>query len=105
MAKRTDSNQQIIMNTFRQLGYKVKDCSEIGKGFPDLLISKTGENILVEVKTEAGKLTPDQIKFVSSWNSAVYICRDADDCVQLDQGFLAPVSLTAEQSKILLNMK
>lgn len=105
MAKRTDSNQQIIMDTFRQLGYKVKDCSMVGKGFPDLIISKIGENILIECKTESGKLTPDQLKFISEWNSAVYICRDVDDCVQLDQGFLAPVSLTAEQSKILLNMK
>ena len=105
MAKRTDANQQPIMNTFRQLGYKGLDCSAMGKGTPDLLISKTGENIFVEVKTEAGNLTPDQIKFIATWNSAVYICRDADDCISLDQGTLTPVYLTPEQSKILLNLK
>jgi len=105
MAKRTDANQQTIMDTFRQLGYRVQDCSGMGKGFPDLLISKTGENILIEVKTESGSLTPDQIRFISGWNSAVYICRDVDDCIQLDQGTLSPVYLTAEQSKILLNFK
>lgn len=92
------------MDTFRQLGYKVKDCSGVGKGFPDLIISKIGENILVECKTESGKLTPDQLKFISEWNSAVYICLDANDCVQLDQGLLAPVTLTTEQYKKILGV-
>jgi len=105
MAKRTDNNQQTIINTFRQLGYKVQDCSGIGKGFPDLIISKTGENILVEVKADSGKLTIDQMKFISGWNAAVYICRTVDECIQLDQGALIPVYLTAEQTKLLLNLK
>jgi Holliday junction resolvase len=102
--KRTDKNQQLISDTFRKLGYKVKDCSSVGKGFPDLIISKTGENILVECKTETGRLTIDQLKFISEWNAAVYICLDADDCVQLDAGLLAPVTLTNEQNKKLLGI-
>lgn len=99
MAKRTDANQQVITATFNKLGYKVKDMSAVGQGFPDLIISKTGENILVECKTDAGKLSPAQIKFISEWNTAVYICRSVDDCVTLDQGLLFPVSLTNEQLK------
>lgn len=101
---RTDKNQQIIIDTFIKLGYKVRDTSAIGQGFPGLIICRTGENILVECQTETAMLTTDQIKFISDWNSAVYICRDADDCVQLDQGLLAPVTLTNEHYKQILGV-
>lgn len=102
MAKKTDSNQQSIIDHFRQLGYSVKDMSAVGQGFPDLIVSKMGDNILIEVKTESGKLTTDQMKFISLWNSAVYLVRDAEDILLLEQGMLMPISLTNEQLKKII---
>ena len=66
-AKRTDANQSSMVQQLRQCGVKVIHLHTVGKGVPDLLCCAyrrtTGQRelLLVEVKTDKGKLTKDQV--------------------------------------------
>ena len=67
MPKKVDTNQPEIVKALRHCGLHVIDLHTLGKGVPDLLV--TGYNpvankvlaLLVEVKTDKGKLTPDEM--------------------------------------------
>lgn len=79
-ARRTDRNQQEIIDAFEACGWKVHDMSGTGGGFPDLVVGKRGpdgkvreETVrMVEVKDgkkppSARELTPPQVKFHAIW--------------------------------------
>lgn len=60
-AKRVDKNQKEIVDQLRQLGFTVEYTYMIGHGFPDFIIGfKDLHNILVELKSDKGKLTDDE---------------------------------------------
>lgn len=84
MINRTDTNQKAIIDCFKQLGYSVLSLSNVKSGCPDLLCAKNGINILVEIKTEKGKLNPLQKEFIQKWNSRVFVIRDIDGVIELD---------------------
>ncbi len=63
LAARIDANQPDLVAFFRAHGCEVESLAAVGKGVPDLLIAWGHKLALVEIKTEAGKLTPDQVKF------------------------------------------
>lgn len=54
-AKRTDANHAQIVAELRARGYAVSDLSAVGRGCPDLLVSKDGRGLLVEIKSEANR--------------------------------------------------
>lgn len=56
-AARTDANHAEIRDGLRTAGMRVWDCSRFGDGFPDLLVSDSGNLWLLEVKSKGGKLT------------------------------------------------
>lgn len=62
-AKRVDANHSAIRTAFRKLlGHdNVKDTSSAGNGLGDLIITYGGLVMLIEIKTETGKLTPAQV--------------------------------------------
>lgn len=82
MPKRTDVNHKTIINAFKKLGFSVKDLSAVGEGFPDLLIALRGNNYLIEVKSEKGKLNDRQKKFIDTWNSPVYVIHSTDEVIE-----------------------
>ena len=47
-----------------------------GKGFPDLVLAKKGKIIFAELKTETGKVSPEQI----DWFLILQSCDDGDHC-------------------------
>lgn len=61
-ANRTDANHSEIRTAFRRLlgDKRVFDSSAVGDGFADLVCQYGGLTLLVEVKTERGKLTKAQ---------------------------------------------
>lgn len=61
-AARTDANHASIRAAFRKLlGHdNVKDTSSAGNGLGDLVIAYGGLVMLIEIKTERGKLTAAQ---------------------------------------------
>ena len=76
-AKRTDANQQDILNALHQAGM-----SAIFIGQPvDILASYAGKNYLFEVKTEKGKLNKKQREFFDTWRGQVTVVRNAQQAL------------------------
>lgn len=50
---RRDQNHASLSDELRARGYAVTDLAAVGKGCPDLLVSKNGRALLVEVKRDA----------------------------------------------------
>jgi len=72
-----------IVRHLRTIGASVQILSFVGKGCPDLLTGYKGKNILLEVKTGKGKLTPDQVIWHSEWQGQVHTCRTAEEAEQI----------------------
>ena len=67
-AKRTDQTQAAIVEALRAGGYFVWLTHRQGGGFPDLLcVSKSHIPVLLEVKTDAGSLTPKERLFFNEY--------------------------------------
>ena len=79
-----DANQPEIAEAFRQLHCKVQHLHMVGIGCPDLLVGINGFNVLVEVKTDTGKLTNDQKDFIAAWTGDdVNIVRTREDAIEI----------------------
>lgn len=68
-ARRTDSNHSALMADLRKAGFRVRDTSAVGQGFPDLVIFRPDCGVLlVEVKDgdkppSRRKLTAAELEF------------------------------------------
>lgn len=80
---RKDKNHNTIAKTFSNAGFSVFDTSQVGYGFPDMVIAKRGVSALIEVKSTYGVLTPNQVKFISNWQGEVYVIRSVDEASNL----------------------
>lgn len=81
---RSDNNQASIVKDFRSMGCSVVDLHSLGRGVPDLLVGFRGFNLLVEVKSEKGILTKDQIDWQKIWKGdLVFVVRKTDDVIRL----------------------
>ena len=83
-AKKIDVNQPTLVKQLRQCGFSVAVTSQLGNGFPDLVVSRNGKNLLVEIKDpnkppSVRKLTPDEEKFHSTWQGKVIVAMDVED--------------------------
>ena len=81
---RVDQNQKVLVDLMRTLGVSVQSLADVGDGCPDLLCGLLGLTFIVEVKTEKGKLTPDQELWARVWNgSPILILRTEEMVVRL----------------------
>lgn len=80
---RPDGNQDGLVSLARRLGAKVTITSQVGDGFPDLVIGFQGRNYLVEVKQPGGTLRPKQKDFIAGWRGQVAVVDNGDDLVRL----------------------
>lgn len=90
---KVDTNQAAVVSVLRQMGCSVLSLANLGKGVPDLLVSRCGKLILVEVKDgekspSGRKLTPDQCEFKMKWNSEIYIVTSEKEAVDLVNNYL-----------------
>ena len=77
-AGRIDANQQRIVKYLRQCAMRVQILSDVGKGFPDLLVGYRGVNVLLEVKDgdkvpSKQKLTVAEKDWHDAWGGQVEI--------------------------------
>ena len=85
--KRTDANHAEIIRALEKLGASVIDTSQLGDGFPDLIVGYRRRNWLLEVKdgTKAPSrllLTVAQKAFFQTWNGALpEVVRSVDDVI------------------------
>ena len=85
---RKDDNHQSIIKTFRKLGVSVADTSQLGGGFPDIVVGLRGVNVLVEIKDgkkppSARKLTPAETAFSESWGGWYAVVENDDDVLRV----------------------
>lgn len=86
---RIDANQPEIVRAFESLGVSVLDCSQVGCGFPDLIVGALGVTRLVEVKNPENHygrrgLNKRQQLFADGWRGdVVHIVRTVDDVIAL----------------------
>lgn len=86
---KTDANQAEIVAAYRDCGISVAITSDVGGGFPDLVVGgyhqKRDRNItvLVEVKTEGGTLTLDQVEFHETWRGEIYVVRNITEALAI----------------------
>lgn len=91
LAARTDANHEAVMHAFRRLGCSVQSMHQIGKGFPDLLVSQCRHTdgtgwitYLVEVKDGAKspsrrRLTDDEAEFHAHWRGRIFLVERVED--------------------------
>ena len=78
-AARVDANQAEVVEALRSCGVAVEII-----GFPvDLLCcDQRGVVHLVEIKTEEGKLTKQQVEFIATWPGTVHIVRGPQEALK-----------------------
>jgi len=71
-----DNNQDSIVKALRMIpGLSVAITSQLGNGFPDLVIGYKSKNYLIELKlTNKSKLTPDEVRFLKNWCGHYAVC-------------------------------
>jgi Holliday junction resolvase len=84
-AKKIDANQRSIVDGLRKCGFSVAVTSSLGNDFPDLVIAKSGKNMLVELKNHrepSKRLTPGQKKFLDEWRGLVIVSNSLEEIIQ-----------------------
>ncbi len=82
LAARTDANQKEIVEALRAVGASVVVLSRVGQGCADLSAGFRGKNYFLEVKTDSGKLTPAERKFMDGWRGHYAIVRTAEEALK-----------------------
>lgn len=81
---RADANQPAIVHRLRELNARVTSTSQVGGGFPDLVVRFMGRTILMEVKMPGEGLNKDQAEFWAEWNGGeLYIVRSPDEAAAI----------------------
>jgi len=73
--RRVDIDQKQVIAQLEEMGFSVLNLSTVGRGCPDLLVGKNGQNFLLEIKSENGTLTPAQIEFHKNWQGHCGVVR------------------------------
>lgn len=83
-----DANQPLIVRALRDAGATVKSTSQLGDGFPDLVVGWRGKNFMFEVKDPTKKpserkLTDDEKAFHFGWSGQVCIIESVEDALKV----------------------
>lgn len=81
--RRVDSNQKEIVECLRKVGMSVLILSSQGHGCPDILVGHAGRNYLFEIKAPGGRMTEDEVEFVTSWGGYVALVYSFSDIIEL----------------------
>jgi len=78
-AAKVDANQAEVVEALRRCGVAVEII-----GFPvDLLCcDQRGKLSLVEIKTDEGRLTKQQVEFIARWPGQVHVVRGPQEAVK-----------------------
>lgn len=90
LAAKKDANHAAIVKDLRSVGLHVTDLAQVGNGVPDLLVTGLHRRanavvaLLVEVKTEKGKLTEHEERFFDEYpeGGPLIVARSSDDVLQ-----------------------
>jgi hypothetical protein len=99
-ASKVDRNHKAVVDTLRACGWRVKDTSRVGQGFPDLVIAKGGRTMLAEVKAPTGAILSLQHAFLIDWPGEWIILRSVEDVLALNQSGQATIQPTRGGSAV-----
>jgi len=80
-AARVDANHREICDGLRAVGRTVLELHRMGQDAPDALVGNGEANILIEIKTEKGKLSPGQKEFFEWWKGPRAVVRSLDEAI------------------------
>ena len=100
-AARTDANQKAIVAALRKAGFSVAITSQLGNGFPDLVVSgrhwaRGGTwTMLMEVKDGSKapserRLTAAEMRFAADWQGEYTIVESPEEALDIMLGRKAP---------------
>ncbi len=78
-----DTNHDEVVGYLKSLFWTVRDTHDLGDGFPDVIASKPGANVLCEIKSTTGELTGPEAEFLSTWPGPWRILRNLEDCIAM----------------------
>ena len=81
--RRVDANQHALVKALRAAGASVSLTHTIGQGYPDLSVGWHGKNLLLEVKSEGGKLTPEELDWQAQWRGQVATVHTVEEALSL----------------------
>jgi hypothetical protein len=82
-APKRDANHSELVECYQELHCGVIDTSSLGFGFPDILVHFSGYCAPVEIKTEDGKLSAKQERFIRDWKGPrIYVPKSRDDVIR-----------------------
>ena len=83
--KRSDLNQSAIIKCLRAVGCSVAVTSQLGYGFPDIVVGYMNKNYLFEIKNNSthGKLNDSQLAFHSKWKGKIFIVYSIQDIYKI----------------------
>lgn len=77
-----DANHNEIGDALRAAGCDVESVAAVGNDFPDWVVGYRGQNFLLEVKSEKGRLTEGQKRFHHKeygWKGQKAVVRNIDE--------------------------
>lgn len=82
-----DANQSTIVRELRQAGCSVAVTSNLGDGFPDLVVGWRGVNYLFEIKDgtlppSGRKLTKEELEFRKTWTGQYYVIESTTNALE-----------------------
>ena len=86
-AKRTDMNQEKIVEALRSIGATVLILSGVGQGCPDIAVGIFKRNYFMEIKNpdqpkSAQALTAEEAIFHNGWKGQVAIVRTVEEALE-----------------------
>lgn len=87
-AAKIDRNHPEIVKALRQAGCSVQSLAAVGKGCPDLLVSRGNQLFLFEVKDGAKppserKCTKDEARWHAAWGGPVHIVYNVEQALAI----------------------
>ena len=80
-APRVDTNHGDIVKALRAVGASVTSLAAMGQGVADLLVSYRHRWYVIEVKSDGGKLTSDEWKWISDQRAEVVVAYAPEDAL------------------------
>jgi hypothetical protein len=84
-AAKVDGNQAEIVEALEKFGWTVISLARLGGGVPDLLCAKAWRTVLVEVKTDKGRLGSLQDSFRIAWPGELWVVRSVADVALMNR--------------------
>ena len=81
-ACRLDTTHRSIVNALERAGYRCQSLAAVGRGCPDLIVSKGGSLWMIECKSPGGKLNDAQMRWHMEWPTKVYVASTPEEALE-----------------------